>query len=155
MALSPKRQAFLCAYLGDAQFNATEAARRAGYKHPEQQGHRLKKVQEIAEAIERAQAAMQEHSGRTLQDLIDWYWDAVEGRVTTISTSLSGDVMEIPLTFDQRFKGSQGLRKVMGWDVDRMQLDAHVSVEPAEVSPGLAKTMIRMMDAQSKDVTNE
>jgi hypothetical protein len=30
--LTPKQQAFVDAYLGDAQYNATEAARKAGYK---------------------------------------------------------------------------------------------------------------------------
>ena len=36
--LTNKQQAFIDAYCGASKFNATDAARRAGYKHPEVQG---------------------------------------------------------------------------------------------------------------------
>lgn len=41
MALTNKQRAFVEHYLGDAQWNATKAAQRAGYAHPQQQGSRL------------------------------------------------------------------------------------------------------------------
>jgi hypothetical protein len=41
MALTNKQRAFVEHYLGDAQWNATEAASLAGYAHPQQQGSRL------------------------------------------------------------------------------------------------------------------
>lgn len=40
-SISPKQQVFVSAYLGEANRNATEAARIAGYAHPLQQGPRL------------------------------------------------------------------------------------------------------------------
>lgn len=41
MSLTYKQRAFVEHFLGVAQWNATEAARRAGYKHPNKQGPRL------------------------------------------------------------------------------------------------------------------
>jgi hypothetical protein len=51
VALSDKQHAFVAAYLGKAEQNATEAARIAGYKHPNQQGPRLLVNVGIQEAI--------------------------------------------------------------------------------------------------------
>lgn len=53
--LTNKQQAFLEAYLA-CGFNASEAARRAGYAKPGQQGHRLLKNVEIDAAIRQALA---------------------------------------------------------------------------------------------------
>lgn len=51
MGLTPKQQVFVNSYL--ATWNASEAARRASYANPGQQGHRLLKNVEIAEEIKR------------------------------------------------------------------------------------------------------
>lgn len=51
MALTGKRQVFLEEYL--RTWNASEAARIAGYAHPGSDGHRLLKISEIAEEIQR------------------------------------------------------------------------------------------------------
>ena len=51
MALTGKRQAFIDEYL--KCWNASEAARVAGYAAPGQQGHRLLKDVEISEEIQR------------------------------------------------------------------------------------------------------
>lgn len=50
--LTPKRAAFVAAYLGEANRDATEAARIAGYAEPGQEGHRLLKIAEIKAAID-------------------------------------------------------------------------------------------------------
>lgn len=49
MALNPRREAFVAAYLRNP--NATDAARQAGYAKPEQEGHRLLKNAEIASRV--------------------------------------------------------------------------------------------------------
>lgn len=51
MALTDKRQIFVEEYL--RTWNASEAARIAGYAHPGSDGHRLLKISEIAEEIQR------------------------------------------------------------------------------------------------------
>ncbi len=50
MALTNKRRVFIEEYL--KCWNASEAARRAGYKKPGQQGHSLLKIVEIQEVIQ-------------------------------------------------------------------------------------------------------
>jgi hypothetical protein len=49
--LTPKQAVFVAAYLGEANRNATEAARIAGYANPGQRGHELVKKREIQDAI--------------------------------------------------------------------------------------------------------
>ena len=49
--LTMKQEAFIAAYLGTANGNATEAARIAGYLQPQSQGSRLLKNVEIAARV--------------------------------------------------------------------------------------------------------
>lgn len=76
-----KQQAFIEAYL-TCGFNASEAARRAGYAKPGQQGHRLLKNVEIAAAVrqglaDRAMSAdevlarLAEQARGTMDDFLD------------------------------------------------------------------------------------
>jgi len=52
MSITAKRRAFIEAYFR-CGFNATEAARQSGYKHPNVKGSQLVKVSEIADEIQR------------------------------------------------------------------------------------------------------
>ena len=49
--LSLKREKFIAAYLGEANGNASEAARIAGYKQPHSQGPRLLENAEISSRV--------------------------------------------------------------------------------------------------------
>lgn len=49
--MTDKQKTFVNYYLGKARFNATKAARLAGFAHPNVQGAQLKAIPEIAEAI--------------------------------------------------------------------------------------------------------
>lgn len=80
--MTDKQRLFVEHYLGGANLNATEAAKRAGYPHPKQEGHRLKNAPEVAEAIsqglsERAMPAgevlalLADHAKGTLADFVD------------------------------------------------------------------------------------
>ena len=61
MALTNKRKVFIAEYL--KCWNASEAARRAGYKYPGTEGHRLLKMAEIDERIQQVldESAMSAH----------------------------------------------------------------------------------------------
>ena len=80
--LNPKQRLFVEYYLGVAHLNATKAARLAGYAEPGQQGHRLLKNVQIAEAIKErvAEAAMAadealyrlaDHARATIEDFME------------------------------------------------------------------------------------
>lgn len=61
----------MAAYLGEANRNATEAARMAGYKHPGQQGHALLKKLEIQAAITNYLAEIKRKGIAVQQNRID------------------------------------------------------------------------------------
>lgn len=58
MALMGKRRLFVDFYLGVSAGNATDAARRAGYKHPEAEGYRLLRDEGVKAAVEESLAAV-------------------------------------------------------------------------------------------------
>lgn len=81
--LNGKQQAFIDYYLGDAKFNASEAARLAGYAHPGSQGNRLLQNVEISDAIslrvsERAMSAdeallrLSDHARSDMSDFLEF-----------------------------------------------------------------------------------
>jgi phage terminase small subunit len=49
--MTNKQEFFTEYYLGESRFNATDAARRAGYASPKEEGYRLKRRPDIAAAI--------------------------------------------------------------------------------------------------------
>lgn len=88
MELTYKQALFVEAYLGPSAGNATDAARRAGYRNPEQLGHRLVKKSTIRARIDArlAKAAMpanevlarlSEFASGSLGDFIDVQADNV------------------------------------------------------------------------------
>lgn len=85
--LTGKQQAFLAAYLGPANFNATEAARQAGYADNEAslgvEGHRLLRNAKVAEALNRAWEAR----GLTPEEII--------GRLSDIATGSLADFVDV------------------------------------------------------------
>jgi phage terminase small subunit len=69
--ISPKQAVFVAAYLGEANRNASEAARIAGYAKPGQQSHRLLKNVEIQAAIEEKTAEIERRGIALHQNRVD------------------------------------------------------------------------------------
>ena len=51
MGLTKKRELFVYHYVGECYYNATAAARKAGYKHPKEEGSRLLAIASVKAAI--------------------------------------------------------------------------------------------------------
>ena len=84
MSLTPKQEAFVAEYLVD--LNATAAAERAGYEHPNKQGPRMLVNVGIAKAIASAQVKRSERTEITqdyvltaIKDTIEQYRGGGEG----------------------------------------------------------------------------
>ncbi len=84
MSLTPKQEAFVAEYLVD--LNATAAAERAGYEHPNKQGPRMLVNVGIAKAIASAQAKRSKRTEITqdyvltaIKDTIEQYRGGGEG----------------------------------------------------------------------------
>ena len=95
--LTDKQHAFVAAYLGQAERNATEAARLAGYQKPNQQGPRLLVNVGIAQAIaewrEEAKTnaiAMQEYRIARLADIEQRYVQLIEERAAALDGKVPG-----------------------------------------------------------------
>lgn len=80
MALNDKQKAFVREYLKD--YNATAAAERAGYspKTAASQGSRLLKNVNVQKQIDKFQDEADAHTILTLEELQEWWSDAVRGR---------------------------------------------------------------------------
>jgi phage terminase small subunit len=83
--LTPKQRVFVLAYLED--LNATDAARRAGYAHPNKQGPRMLVNVGISNAIEAGQRKF-ECNLMISAEQIRWYW-------WTLGTAQLTDLVEI------------------------------------------------------------
>lgn len=122
--LTDKQHAFVAAYLGTAERNATEAARLAGYKQPNQQGPRLLVNVGIAEAIaawreESKEQAVLDYAYRLtrIADLESRYVRLIEERASDMDGEIAG--------------GGTGLlvRQVKSVDVIRGSDDSEIADE--------------------------
>jgi phage terminase small subunit len=80
--LNEQRRRFVEAYTGPSMGNATDAARRAGYAHPDRQGHRLLKNAEIQAAVRAASVEVRSAAILTREE-----------RMTLLSRALKGEAV--------------------------------------------------------------
>lgn len=73
--MTGKQRAFVDAYTGVANFNATEAARIAGYANPSELGYRTKNDPEVAEEIEQRVTA----NAMAANEVLSRYGDQARG----------------------------------------------------------------------------
>jgi len=81
MSLTPKQEAFVAEYLVD--LNATAAAERAGYEHPNKQGPRLLVNVGVAAAIAKGQARRSERTEITQDYVLTAIKETMEQRKGT------------------------------------------------------------------------
>lgn len=95
--LTDKQHAFVAAYLGPAERNATEAARLAGYRNPRQMGSEtLSKpdvqaaIAEWREEVKTSAIALQEYRVLRLADLEARYVQLIEERAAALDGKVPG-----------------------------------------------------------------
>lgn len=91
MALTNKQRAFVEHYLGDAQWNASEAARRAGYKHAGHQSHRLLQNVAIKQHIQDRLRII----GATTEELVQGWLARIRADISPFVTSAGLNVQEL------------------------------------------------------------
>jgi hypothetical protein len=69
--LPHKRQLFVGFYVGESKGNATDAARRAGYKNASEEGYRLLRNDQVKAAIEGHRAAIRRQGIAVQQNRVD------------------------------------------------------------------------------------
>jgi len=95
--LTARQQAFVAAYIGEARYNATQAARIAGYTHPNKQGPALLVNLGIREAIDAHLAevktrgiAVLEYRVQVLDDLERGYLQVIAERAAAMEGEVAG-----------------------------------------------------------------
>lgn len=95
--LTARQQAFVAAYIGEARYNATKAARIAGYSHPNKQGPALLVNLGIREAIDahlaevKAQGiAIQEYRLRGMDELEQGFRRIISERGAAMEDEVPG-----------------------------------------------------------------
>ncbi|OGF05245.1 MAG: hypothetical protein A2W00_04670 [Candidatus Eisenbacteria bacterium RBG_16_71_46] len=118
MAISHRQKQWLAAYLGPARFNATEAARIAGYKDPEQAGYENKRKQEIRAAIERRLDATAMSAEEVLSRLADQARGIGDYLSYAVLDTVYGPMRMMDLDWEA-LKRDGKLHLVKGWEYDK------------------------------------
>lgn len=137
--LTPKRRAFVLAYIGEARGGVIEAARLAGYAQPHPEGARLLRVATVQAAIEALRAPVERDAIASVDELRA-FWTSVS----------RGDVKdgEAPAGLAVRLRASELLGKSAGMFIERRELsgpnggpvqtDARILIATPEVARELA-----------------
>lgn len=124
--LTNKQQAFINYYLGESKMNATDAARRAGYKQPKVQGaQNLSKLnQEIAERM----GQMKKDSIATQEELLQFMTAVTRGEETEKLVTNAGKVVEVPVSMKDRIKTAELLSKSYGMFTDKKEVSGTMTI---------------------------
>ncbi|WP_136796196.1 terminase small subunit [Desulfosediminicola ganghwensis] len=138
---TPKQQMFLDFYCG----NATEAARRAGYAHPTQQGNRLLTNVNIRAAITERES--REHRERILnrqerQEL----WTRIALGLEPDLKMVEGKLKEMPVAMRHRLKALECLAKSEGDFMTKLELDIGLQEELAQLSMEEIRERIKRLE---------
>lgn len=128
--LTDKQKAFIDAYCSVSKFNATDAARRAGYKHPHQQGSET--LAKLGDAISQRMQELKEKSGASImsqQELAEFFSRVTKGRETEKVVANTGKVVEVPVSMKDRIKTAELLGKSYGMFVDKKEVSGDMSID--------------------------
>lgn len=124
--LTTKQELFISAYLGPANGNATEAARRAGYRNPRQMGYENLTKHDIASKI----AEKVDEAGATAADVLreltsvamaDW-----KDFVRVTGRAKDGEATGVQSDIGSKVKALELLGKYHQLFVEKAQLDVNV-----------------------------
>lgn len=113
--LTNKQKAFIDAYCGQAKMNATEAARMAGYKHPNNSGP--ENLLKLGKYIQKRMEKLKERSGNSIadqQEIMEYFTALGRGEIKEKLLANDGSVVEVPVRAQDRTKGYENLAKAYG-----------------------------------------
>lgn len=128
--LTDKQKAFIDAYCSVSKFNATDAARRAGYKHPNQQGSET--LAKLGAEVSQRMQELQEKSGASImnqQELAEFFSNVTMGKETEKVVANTGKVVEVPVSMKDRIKTAELLGKSYGMFVDKKEVSGNLDID--------------------------
>lgn len=129
LKLTPKQQLFVDNYCG----NASAAARKAGYSHPNRQGYRLLTHVDVKAAI--IERDNREHQEKILtrqerQEL----WTRIALGLETDTIFVQGKLKKVPVSMSNRLKALENLAKSEGDFTNKVEIGVGIQQELESMS---------------------
>ena len=122
---SVKHRRFILAYVGEARFNASEAARIAGYTDPAQAGWVLKKREDVRACID---ALLAEHALSSTEVLAELRDVAMRGLDESIEVRHFGEEVSARMDARAKMKALELLTKAHGLLTENVNVGGQVTV---------------------------
>jgi phage terminase small subunit len=128
--LSKKQENWLNFYFSVSQFNATDAARRAGYKNPTHSGH--ENLIKLDDEISKRMQLLKEKSGSNIdsqQDLMEFFSSIRRGNEKEKVVTNSGKVVNVSVSMKDRIKAAELLGRSYGMFTDKKEINGDLKID--------------------------
>lgn len=128
--LNPKQRAFVDAYVGEARFNATKAARMAGYseKSAHTTGWELLQKPEIAVHVKQALESRAMSSEAVLAELADVASSEWRDHIIVRTNPRTGETMDVKMDLGSKVRSLEVLAKAHGLLKDNVNVSGNVGI---------------------------
>lgn len=125
--LTNKQLTFIDAYLGEAKMNAAQAARIAGYKHPETQG--AENLRKLRPWIDKVMNERHSNAIATQEEIQKFFTAVVRGEVKEEVVSNNGKILEVPASTKDRLKAAECMGRAYGMFTERKEISGNLNIE--------------------------
>lgn len=125
--LTAKQSTFIDAYLGEAKMNAAQAARIAGYKHPETQG--AENLRKLRPYIDKVMSERHTEAIATQKEIQEFFTSVLRGEVKEEVVSNSGKILEVPASTKDRLKAAECMGRAYGMFTERKEISGNLNIE--------------------------
>lgn len=125
--LTNKQITFIDAYLGEAKMNSVQAARIAGYKHPETQG--AENLRKLRPYIDEVMNKRHTEAIATQKEIQEFFTSVVRGEVKEEVVSNNGKILEVPASTKDRLKAAECMGRAYGMFTERKEISGNLNIE--------------------------
>lgn len=148
--LTEKQERFVAAYAKSG--NATEAAREAGYAHPNQYGPTVVKLGPVAKAIKARGKARVSKAIADADEIQTFLSGVMRGKVMDSELSLSGDPIKRPTAVKTRVDAAFKLAKMRGYIVEQHKHSGDMKHEHRKAPDyALPEVVVRLRELAKAD----
>lgn len=124
--LTNKQITFIDAYLGEAKMNSVQAARIAGYKHPETQG--AENLRKLRPYIDEVMNKRHTEAIATQEEIQKFFTAVVRGEVKEEVVSNNGKILEVPASTKDRLKAAECMGRAYGMFTERKEISGTMDI---------------------------
>lgn len=124
--LTAKQNTFVDAYLGEAKMNAAQAARIAGYKHPETQG--AENLRKLRPYIDEVMDKRHSNAIATQKEVQEFFTSVLRGEAKEEVVSNNGKVLEVPASTKDRLKAAECMGRAYGMFTERKEISGTMDI---------------------------